>query len=142
MTPNPYGNYIHSINHIVRFGEVDAASFVYFSRYFEYAHWSYESFLNKIDFSITQFLNLNWKFPLVHSSANYRKPIFLGKSISICLDHIAISNSSCLFHYLIRNKQDEEEIYADISLKHVAIQQLKSIPIPDNFREKLSPFIT
>jgi len=68
----------------VRFADVDHAGVVYFSRIYEYCHAAFEEMLRAADLPLEGLLGkVGWGMPLVHSEADYHRPLRLGEEITI-----------------------------------------------------------
>ena len=66
----------------VRFHEVDRAGIVYFSRVFEWCHVVYEELLRELFGGVEPiFATKDWGSPLVHASADYRRPFKLDDRV-------------------------------------------------------------
>jgi YbgC/YbaW family acyl-CoA thioester hydrolase len=70
----------------VRFQDIDAAGIVFFSRFFEYAHAAYETFLAENGFPLARVLKEGqWAAPLRHVEADYRAPVRFGEQLGVQL---------------------------------------------------------
>lgn len=68
----------------VRFSEVDQAGVVYFSRIYEYCHRAFEELLRAAEMPLEGLLHqVGWGMPLVHSEADYHRPLRLGDALTI-----------------------------------------------------------
>lgn len=68
----------------VRFQDVDAAGVVFFSRFFDYVHDAYVSFLSELGAPLHEALKERlWAAPLRHAEADYLSPLRFGDSFEV-----------------------------------------------------------
>ena len=81
----------------VRFNEVDRAGIAFFGRVYEYCHVVFEELLVAMGNSISNvFDNGKWGMPLVHSHADYKRPMRLGEELTI---EVTVPTDGRHFHY-------------------------------------------
>lgn len=131
--------FIHKLTAQVH--DTDAAGVIYFANFYRMAHTTYEAFMESIGFSIRYFLDEAPCLPLiVHSQADYKKPIRTGDKLTIELVVERVGNSSYGLAYRIREHNDE--LVADLKTVHVTVSKKTSgkMPLPADFKKKLLEF--
>lgn len=122
-----------------RFSEIDRAGIVFFARYYEYCHATFEALLASLFGPLEDsFARGLWMMPLVHSEADYASPARLGEELHIGLEVAQVGNTSITFAYDVRGADHTPR--ARVRLTHVFVQPetFKSRPMPDEFRAGLA----
>ncbi|MCL6088003.1 MAG: acyl-CoA thioesterase [Actinobacteria bacterium] len=118
----------------IRLFHTDAAGLIFYSNLFNLAYECYEEFLEKTDFSISKIIN-EGKFliPVVHTEADYIKPIRLEDKIEIQLKPDNIGKSSYKLNYDFLNESGKKA--ANVKTVHVMIsaKDYKPVRIPEKF---------
>jgi 1,4-dihydroxy-2-naphthoyl-CoA hydrolase len=102
------------------------------------AHTTYEAFMETIGYSIRYFLDEASCLPLiVHSQADYKKPIRTGDKLKIELTVEKVGTSSYGLAYQI--KDHDNDLVADLKTVHVAVSKKThaKMPLPEDFKKKL-----
>jgi len=121
--------------------DTDAAGVIYFANFYRMAHTTYEAFMESIGFSIRYFLDKAPCLPLiVHSEADYKKPIRTGDKLDIQLKIEKIGNSSYALAYQVKDHADE--LVAQIKTVHVTVDRTsgRTTPLPADFKKQLLAF--
>jgi len=115
----------------VRFAECDPARIVYFSRFFEYAHETYEAMLDAGDSPLSKIFSGEWAMPLVRSEADYKIPSQLGDPLELSLSVDKIGNRS--FRYAVEIYGEDKQLRARVLMTHavVSIATGKSCAVPE-----------
>lgn len=133
-SPTPYLG-----RHTVRFHEIDRAGIVYFGRVYEYCHVVYEDMLaDALGGSLEEhFRTSTWGMPLVHSHADYQRPMLLGDPLEIALEVGRLGGKSITFDYTIRAA--DGGTHATVQLIHafVRLSDFAPLPVPDELRTSL-----
>ena len=132
--------YLHKLTAQVH--DTDAAGVIYFANFYRMAHSTYEAFMESIGYSIRSFLDQADEVPLiVHSEADYKKPVRTGDKLTVELKVEKVGSSSYVLSYKIFN--DEDEIAAALKTVHVSVDKEKrtKVPLPENFKEILLEFL-
>ena len=104
----------------VRFNEVDRAGIAFFGRVYEYCHTAFEELLMATGSGITDiFERGGWGMPLVHSEADYTKPMRLGERLTIELTVPAIGKTSITFAYRVMG--DDGKLRCTCKLVHAIV---------------------
>ena len=131
--------FIHKLTAQVH--DTDAAGVIYFANFYRMAHTTYEAFMESIGFSIRYFLDEAPCLPLiVHSQADYKKPIHTGDKLTIELEVEKVGNCSYGLAYQI--KDCHNELVADLKTVHVTVSKKTSakLPLPADFKKRLLEF--
>ncbi|MFN3200252.1 MAG: acyl-CoA thioesterase [Bradymonadia bacterium] len=117
-----------------RFHEVDRAGIAFFGRVFEYCHVVYEELwaaLTEGKGLITAFDDLGFGTPVVHTSADYKKPMRMGQPLHIALTVSALTERTFTLDYDVRGPDGTP--HATVKVVHVAIDMaaFKSRPLPE-----------
>jgi YbgC/YbaW family acyl-CoA thioester hydrolase len=126
---------------IVRFDHIDAAGIVYFARMLDYCHEAYEGFLAQIGFPLPQILaTAPWKTPVVHTDADYQRPLRHGERFCVEVRIESIGHRSYAVAYRIALAESRETQVATCRIVHASIdnETFRPIPIPADFRAALS----
>jgi len=118
----------------VSFGEVDYAGILYYPNFFDYFQRTEEAFMEHIGLPYPYLIGqLKIGFPIVHVSADFKKPVRYGDSIDINLQVAHLGNSSVTFGFRVFKGQ---ELCATASITHVTIDfnRFKAIEIPSELR--------
>jgi len=129
--------------HMVRFDDVDGAGIVYYPRFFNFCHKTFEDLFNQrgpLKYS-TLIKEQDIGFPTVHVHADFLKPFYYGDEIDISLGIKSMGNSSVNCVFILHNAlTNEKHFKALITVVCARVSQKKSIPIPDELRNFLSKF--
>ena len=132
--------YLHKLTAQVH--DTDAAGVIYFANFYRMAHSTYEAFMESIGYSIRYFLDSAEVVPLiVHSEADYKKPVKTGDKLTVELRIEKVGSSSYVLKYNIFN--DKDEIAAALKTVHVSVDKEKrtKVPLPEKFKETLLEFL-
>ena len=116
----------------------DAAGIMFFGKYYFIAHDAYEAFMESVNCSLKTFIDESDYMPLiVHSEADYKKPLKYGEQFEIEIEVSNIGDSSFTLVYNIRNSTGET--VANVKTVHVAVNlaSRKKCPLPEDFKSKL-----
>ena len=118
-----------------RFHEVDRAGIVFFGRVFEYAHICYEELINAAFGSFGDlFEELGFGTPLVHSEADFRRPIRQADNLVVRASVEKLSSRSITFRYDLLG-DGVDDLRCVVRLKHafVSMADFRSIDCPEAF---------
>jgi 1,4-dihydroxy-2-naphthoyl-CoA hydrolase len=122
----------------VRFGETDAAGVVHFARVLEWCHQAYEESLERFGLAAGQIFPtpqqpLAIALPIVHCSADFRRPLVCGDPVTIQLEPRRL-DPGC-FEVSYRFSTRSEPVATGLT-RHLAInsdgRQRCSLPEPIN----------
>ncbi len=127
----------------VRFQDVDHAGIVFFAKIYEYCHVAYEEFIEQVVGLPPQafFEAKRLGAPLVATRSEHFVPLFHGDHMRIECSVFQLGRSSMTMGYAIRNP--DNALCARVEMKHAFVTTeggFRSIPIPEDIRERLLPF--
>ena len=126
----------------VRFGDVDPAGIVYFPRIFDYIHQAFEEVWD-VHVGARYYHLLNDErvgFPLVHSEVDFRSPLRFGDRPIVRVTCFKIGRTSLGLRYLF-SVDDRVCVDAHMTTAYVGIDELKTMPIPDEYRAKFEEIL-
>lgn len=127
--------------HPVRFADIDWARVVYFARFFDLAHRTFEDFFNehaKLPYGeVLTARGLG--FPIVHSEADFFAPLRLGDTARVVLEVTALSKRSVTSRFTVYRSESDERC-AVLVLKQAAIDTatFKGAEFPDDVHALLA----
>jgi 1,4-dihydroxy-2-naphthoyl-CoA hydrolase len=119
------------------FFDADPAGILFFGRVFEICHRGYEDFIGSLNLNQNYFTHPDIAMPVIHTEADYFKPMKYGDAVNVFVSVEKIKNSSFEIKYALKNDLDEK--FAVIKTAHVFIDKksFSKIDIPEEFKEKL-----
>ena len=119
----------------VRFADIDWARVVYFARFFDFAHRTFEDFFNehaKLTYA-SVLADRKLGFPIVSSQAEFFAPLRLGDTARIVMDVVKLSKRSVTSRFTLYRGETEERC-AVITLKQAAIDTstFQGTELPDD----------
>ena len=123
----------------VRFSEVDQAGVVYFSRIYEYCHAAFEELLRAAGMPLEGMLHtVGWGMPLVHTEADYHRPLRLGEELRVEVEVIQPSARRVLFGFKIVDTQGKVRARARHEHACVGMDDFKPRDVPSVFLDGLA----
>jgi acyl-CoA thioesterase FadM len=130
------------IRRTVKWGETDPAGMVYTPRFLDYAVEAVEAFYAEV--IGVDWYRLRQEFamgsPLVHASLDFFKPLFPAQPFELVLTVEHVGRSAIAFAVFGRDGDGERCFEARLVTSLIDRPQLKSIRIPDDFRERIEAF--
>ncbi|MEI7812300.1 MAG: acyl-CoA thioesterase [Ignavibacteria bacterium] len=122
----------------VNFYDADPAGVLFFGNIFRLAHSAFEEMLENSGIGKEYFFNEKYAVPLIHTEADYRKPILPNTKVTAEVEVVAIKETSFEMKYTFRNEAGE--FCTTVKAVHVFIDlpAWKKTGIPDRLREFLS----
>lgn len=117
----------------VRLSDTDAAGVIYFANLLSICHEAYEDSLLNFGIELNLFLiESAIAIPIVHTSANFKRPILWGDSLLVDLTPAQLSDTEFEIHYQLSTTH----LVADALTRHVCIHPSRRtrIPIPDKMK--------
>ncbi len=68
---------------IVNFYDCDPAGIIFYANIFKYAHSNYEKMIKSFELDHDYFVNGSYVVPIIHTQADYLKPIKSGEKIEV-----------------------------------------------------------
>jgi 4-hydroxybenzoyl-CoA thioesterase len=128
----------------VRFADIDWARVVYFARFFDFAHRTFEDFFNehaKLPYADVLAVR-KVGFPIVSSQAEFFAPLRLGDTARIVMDVTRLSKRSVTSRFTLFRGETEERC-AVITLKQAAIDtgSFQGIELPADLHALLAEHV-
>lgn len=126
----------------IKFYDADPAGIMFFANAFKLAHDVYEQFVKSSPLSKDYFNNDSFVVPIIHSEADYFKPILPDSSLKASLEVSKLKESSFELTCVFFNKESSEESLR-VKTVHVFVKKSswKKIPVPVDFRKYLNDHI-
>jgi YbgC/YbaW family acyl-CoA thioester hydrolase len=126
---------MHVVKRTIRFYDSDPAGVLFFGNLFGYFHSAYEDFLASSHLK-EYFTGERILLPVIHSEADFHKPLRPFDTVTINLSVANIKESSYEINYEVYNER--EELAAKGRTVHIAVDaDFKKIKIPDDLRQLL-----
>jgi len=122
----------------VRLHDTDAAGLLFFANQFRMAHDAYEAFMISIGYDFGSVLRTGkFLLPIVHASADYTAPLFVGDPLKIEVKADEISEHSFVLGYRFAGKSGAE--VGRVRTVHVCIgmDTKEKMALPDELRGAL-----
>lgn len=126
---------------VVRLRDTDAAGVIFFVNYFNFAHETYELFLEEIGYSLRRVIQQeSFLLPIVHAESDYHQMIGLEDEVTIVLsvNRIGKTSFTLVYDYFLEN----QELAGSVKTVHVCMDKttLKKKPIPEDFQQALKKY--
>ncbi|MGD8782181.1 MAG: acyl-CoA thioesterase, partial [Ignavibacteria bacterium] len=95
---------------IVNFYDCDPAGIIFYANIFKYAHSNYEKMIESFKLAHDYFVNDSYVVPIIHSEADYLKPIKTGEKIKVQTTVTILKDAS--FELTHRFFDDQNELKA------------------------------
>ncbi len=125
---------------IVRFHDIDRAGIVYYPRFFDYIHRTFEDFCgDEVGVPHHKVIDeLGIGFPVVRIETDFHHPLKHGDEISVELTCLRLGKSSVTLRYRIfRPGVAEPAAVAEITTVCVDMSDIHAVPLPDRLRAAL-----
>ncbi len=117
----------------VGFAETDAGGRAHFAQYFVYVERAEHDFLRKIGVPVFEENEIGW--PRARVDCEYKRPLFFGDCITVCLEIAKVGKSSITWKFQIRV---DEELAASGEMVCVHVDGAgKPAELKQDFRVKL-----
>jgi len=121
----------------INFFDADPAGILFYGKIFELCHAAYESFVDSFNLQENFFAHSSLAIPIIHSEADYSKPLHFGQTITVNIYVDKKGESSFSLRYIILNNKGEQS--AVVKTTHVFINKasFSKTNIPEEFADKL-----
>ncbi len=137
---------LHTQDYVVRFGEIDHAGIMYYPSIFDRIHRAFEDFwLAATGLSYAQILDGDGVgFPLIDLQSTFRRPFRFGEVMRIEMSVLRIGNKSITFGVNLRGGDEagEPRGHARLVTGVIAMDTMAATPLPDRYREWLTPYLS
>ena len=126
---------------LIRFSHCDPAGIVYFVNFFDMIGGAVEDWFREAVGLPFQEMHLERRvgFPIVNTGCEFARPCHLGDTLLLELSIARLGRSSIEFQ--VEGRVGEEKKFrARHRVAMVSLETFKSIPIPDDMREKMRPY--
>ena len=141
--------HVHRVR--VGFGDCDPAGIVYFPRFFHFFHEAMESWFDDVlGLPYADMIHVRkLGFPAVHTEADFRSPVAMGREIAVEQRVVQLGRSSIRFAYTVRlvgePADDVRLIGATVSVVMDLDPQRptfrRAVPLPDDLRDRIAPLV-
>lgn len=116
----------------VLFSQVDAVGIAFFGRIFEMCHETLEAMLVAGGLPLHKILEGgDWAMPLVHASADFKRPMRLGDRITIRMELEELSGGSLTFAYTLLGEAGDVRAYAKLVHATIDLSRFKGRRVPE-----------
>jgi acyl-CoA thioester hydrolase len=132
----------HCIEERVRWGDVDAASIIFYGAYIRFFEIAETEMFRAAGLSYSvMFDELDIWLPRAHLECDFKRAARLDDLLEVCVYVGRMGTTSLRLNFEVYRK-GEPELIADAHFVLVAVQRasFKTVPLPDILREKLAPF--
>lgn len=125
-----------SYSYKIKFDDVDAASIVYYPRYFHVCHLALEAFFDELGPVTYSELIFDRKlgFPIVHVDGDYKAPLVFGDVVIIDIAIQNVKTSSLTTQYRFRSEHGKEYFIGLVTTVCIDFATKKSTPLPSDLR--------
>lgn len=119
----------------LNFYDCDPAGIIFFANAFRFAHSAYEQLLEKLDYRVDPFNNDKFVIPIIHSEADYKRPLKANDVIDINITAETGGSTFTLNYEFLK----EGTVHVKVKTVHVFVDKkaFKKTGMPDDFRELL-----
>lgn len=125
---------MYSYQKTIYLSDTDAAGVVYFANIFRICHQAYEEILGRSGVNLKTLMSpTGLVLPIVHSSADFFRPLFCGDRIEIQLTPKQLSETEFEIVYQVFSLPTPQKILARAITRHVCIQaeNRQRSPLPE-----------
>jgi acyl-CoA thioesterase FadM len=132
---------ILSRNVSIPFYDADPAGILFYGNVFKIAHGCFEQMLGDLGIEWKDwFQSKNWGAPIRHCSADFRAPMRPGEIYQVTLNFKKMSESTLDLYFEFLNGA-EVCCSVEMTTCFIDIKTFKKIPVPNQFREKISKLL-
>lgn len=121
----------------VKFHDVDAAGIIFYANVFKIAHDAYQEMLYSFNLDEDYFTSKNFAIPIVHTEADYLKPICFGDELNIQIKTVKIGNSSFILEYDFIDQDFEKKVKVNTTHVFITKDFIKKVDLPELIKSKL-----
>ena len=132
----------YTIEERVRWGDVDAARIIFYGAYIRFFEIAETELFRAVGLSYgVMFDELDIWLPRAHLECDFHRVAQLDDLLELAVYVGPIGNKSMRLNFEVRRK-GEAEIVADAHFVLVAVRRdtFKTVPIPDDLRQRLAPY--
>lgn len=126
---------------MIQFSHCDPAGIVFYPQFFYILSEAKEDFLMHIGHPQHHYINkLRTGWPMVRLETDFKRPSRYGDQIDVDIEVFKLGNSSLGLEYTIRG-DDGERLVANSVIVLTKLDTGKPLPIPDDLRAALTPYL-
>jgi YbgC/YbaW family acyl-CoA thioester hydrolase len=132
----------YTIEERVRWGDVDAARIIFYGAYIRFFEIAETELFRAVGLSYgAMFDELDIWLPRAHLECDFHRVAQLDDLLELAVYAGPVGNKSMRLNFEVRRK-GEAEIVADAHFVLVAVRRdtFKTVPIPDDLRQRLAPY--
>lgn len=132
----------YSIEERVRWGDVDAASIIFYGAYIRFFEFAETELFRAVGLPYgVMFDELDVWLPRVHLECDFRRAALLDDLLEVSVWVGRIGTTSIRLNFEVHRK-GEETLIADAHFVLVAVRRdtFETVPVPDELRQRLSPY--
>jgi 4-hydroxybenzoyl-CoA thioesterase len=126
----------------IRFSHCDPAGIVYFVNFFDMVSGAVEDWFGEaIGFTFNEMhIQRRVGFPIVNTGCEFFKPCHLGDRLELELAIAKLGRSS--IEFVVTGKvAGDEKFRARHKVALISLETLRALPIPDDMRGKMQPYV-
>lgn len=136
----PIYSYTHQLRS--RYGETDQMGYVYYGRYLEYFEESRTEMIRSLGFPYTKLEENGVMLPVIHTSVDYKAPIFYDELMSIEVVLFDIPTVRLHTYYKVfTDRQKQPHVLGKVELCFMKENSRKPCRAPSEFVDNLSATI-
>jgi YbgC/YbaW family acyl-CoA thioester hydrolase len=122
----------------INFYDCDPAGILFYAKIYELCHSVYEEMIQSFNLEENYWTNDDYVVPIIHSEANYKKPLLYNFFVEIELSVKSISTSAFKLFYSCKNEAGE--VCVEVETTHVFVNKKtwKKKAIKDDVRAGLN----
>ncbi len=126
----------------IRFSHCDPAGIVYFVNFFDMVNGAVEDWFGEaIGLTFNEMhIQRRVGFPIVNTGCEFFRPCHLGDRLVLELTIARLGRSSIEFS-VVGRVGGQEKFSARHKVALMSLETLRALPIPDDLREKMQPFV-
>lgn len=133
----PIYSYTHQLRS--RYGETDQMGYVYYGRYLEYFEESRTEMIRSLGFPYTKLEEKGVMLPVIHTSVDYKAPIFYDELMSIEVVLFEIPTVRLHTYYKVfTDRQEQPHVLGKVELCFMKEDSRKPCRAPSEFVDNLS----
>jgi YbgC/YbaW family acyl-CoA thioester hydrolase len=105
----------------INFYDCDAAGILFYARIYELCHSVYEEMIQSFNLKEDYWANDDYVIPIIHSEANYKKPLVYNSFVEIELSVKSLSTSAFKLFYTCKNEAGE--LCVEVETTHVFVDK-------------------
>lgn len=133
----------YTIEERVRWGDVDAASIIFYGAYIRFFEFAETELFRSVGLPYSvMFDELDVWLPRVHLECDFRQAAQLDDLLEVSVYVGKFGHKSMRLNFEVRRK-GEEPLVAEAHFVLAAVQRetFQSVPIPDELKARLAPFV-